>query len=88
LPPIKNRNWGEYILQLGNAGAHTDVTDMLKILKTKRNPLVHPQDNLDVDDGIGLLCICQSAIETLIADIRRRSLEIKFKESLEVISTL
>jgi len=88
LPPVRNRNWGEYIFQLENAGAHTDVIDMLKVLKTKRNPLMHPQDNLDVDDGITLLCICQSALETIAADIKRRSLEIKFKESLKVLPTL
>lgn len=31
LPPVKNRNWGEYIEQLKNAGAHPDVTDVLRI---------------------------------------------------------
>ena len=88
LPPIKNRNWGEYIVQLENAGAHSDVIDMLRVLKTKRNPLMHPQDNLEIDDGIALLCICQSAIDTIAADLKRRSLEVKFKESLKVLPTL
>ncbi len=84
LPPIKNRNWGEYIFQLEKASAHSDV----RIIKTKRNPLMHPQDDLEIDEAIGLLCICQSAIETLVADVRRKNLEIKFKESLKVLPTL
>lgn len=88
LPPIKNRNWGEYIVQLEKAGAHSDVIDMLRVLKTKRNPLMHPQDNLEIDDGITLLCICQSAIDTIAGDLKRRNLEVKFKESLKVLPTL
>jgi hypothetical protein len=88
LPGIRNRNWGEYIVQLEGAGAHTNVTDMLKILKTRRNPLMHPQDSLTIDEAIGLICICQSALETLTADVRTRSLEATFKRSLEVLPTL
>ena len=88
LPGIKNRNWGEYIFQLEGAGAHSDVTDVLKILKTKRNPLMHPQDDLEIDEAIGLLCICQSAIEALIDDVRTRSLEVKFKDALKALPTL
>jgi hypothetical protein len=88
LPPIKNRNWGEYIEQLKNAGAHVDVTDLLRILKAKRNPLMHPYDNLDVDEAISLLCICQGGIDTIAEDLRRRSLAVSFKESLKLLPTL
>ena len=88
LPGIKNRNWGEYILQLKNAGAHEDVTDVLRILKSKRNPLMHPYDNLDVDEAISLLCICQAGMDTIADDLHRHSLEVKFKESLKALPTL
>ena len=88
LPKMNQRNWGEYIRILTDAGAHSDVIDLLKVLKTKRNPLMHPQDNLSLDDAIGLLCLCQAGIETLVADIRRRSMEVKFAESLKVLPTL
>lgn len=88
LPPMVNRNWGEYISRLTAAAAHSDVIDVLRVLKTKRNPLMHPTDNLDIDQAISLLCLCQSAIEVLVVDIRRRSLEIKFKESLALLPTL
>jgi hypothetical protein len=88
LPPIKNRNWGEYIQQLKNAGAHSDVIDVLRILKAKRNPLMHPYDNLDVDEAIALLCLCQAGIDAIIDDLRRKSLEVKFKASLKALPTL
>ena len=88
LPPIKNRNWGEYIEQLKIAQAHADVTDVLRILKAKRNPLMHPHDNMDVDDAIALLCLCQSGIDAIAGDLQRRSLEVKFKESLALLPTL
>lgn len=88
LPGIKNRNWGEYISQLKNAGAHEDVTDLLRILKAKRNPLMHPYDNLNVDEAISFLCICQAGMDTIADDLRRRSLEAKFKESLKTLPTL
>lgn len=88
LPKTNQRNWGEYIRILTDAGAHADVIDLLRVLKTKRNPLMHPQDNLSLDDAIGLLCLCQAGIETLVTDIRRRGMEIKFQESLKVLPTL
>jgi hypothetical protein len=88
LPPLRNRNWGEYIQQLTNAGAGPDFIDVLKVLKTKRNPLMHPQDVLELADAISLFCICQAGIEELIQDIRKRSLEEKFRESLKLLPTL
>jgi hypothetical protein len=88
LPRLNQRNWGEYIRILENAGANTDLIDVLKVLKTKRNPLMHPQDNLEIDEAISLFCICQAGMEALIADVRRRSLETKFKDSLRMLPTL
>lgn len=79
LPPLRNRNWGEYIEQLKKADAHTDVIDVLRILKAKRNPLMHPYDNLDVDEAIALLCLSQAGIDAIVEDLRRRSLEVRFK---------
>jgi hypothetical protein len=49
---------------------------------------MHPTDNLDVDEAISLLCVCQSVLDDLIDDVRRRTLEIKFKEALEKMPTL
>jgi hypothetical protein len=88
LPPTKNRNWVQYIAYLENAGVHSDIIDVLRILKTKRNPLMHPTDILDIDEAISLLCLCQSGIEVIIDDVRRQKLEIAFKDALTKMPTL
>ena len=88
LPKMNQRNWGEYIRLLEMAKADPDLIDVLKVLKTKRNPLMHPQDNLDIQDAIGLFCICQAGIEVLIVNVRKDSLETKFKDSLKALPTL
>jgi hypothetical protein len=57
LPPPQNRNWGQYIDYLNNAKVDADVIDILRMLKTKRNPLMHPTDVLTIDEAISLLCM-------------------------------
>lgn len=88
LPKVNQRNWGQYIAEMEKASASSDLIDLLRILKTKRNPLMHPQDDLDTDDAIGIFCICQNAIETMITDVREKGLEVKFSESLKALPTL
>lgn len=88
LPRISQRNWGEYIRLLEDAAADPDLIGVLRVLKTKRNPLMHPQDSLEVAEAVSLFCFCQAGIETLIANVRKDSLEIKFKASLKVLPTL
>lgn len=74
LPPINRRNWSEYIDLLGKNGASKDLTDLLVILKAKRNPLMHPQDSLMEAEAIDILCICQAVTGAIIADINARVL--------------
>lgn len=88
LPKLNNRNWGEYITQMSNAGASADLIEFLKILKSKRNPLMHPKDKLEEEDAIGIFCICQNAIETLIAEVRSRNLDVKFTNALTALPTI
>jgi hypothetical protein len=88
LPPIQRRNWGKYIEELERVGASSKVIDLLKILKARRNPLMHPQDSLEVEEAIGLIAICQSVTETLISDIQRRGLDSKFSAALPDLRAL
>lgn len=85
---MNQRNWGEYIRLLEQAHANADLIDVLKVLKTKRNPLMHPQDNLTVMEAVSLLCLCQAGIEALTDNVRKDSLDTKFKESLKLLPTL
>lgn len=87
LPKLTKRNWGEYITQLDGV-ASTELIDCLKILKTKRNPLMHPQDKLEKEDAIGLFNMCESTMDQLTKDIFNKSLEKKFKGALVILPTL
>jgi hypothetical protein len=88
LPPVNRRNWGEYIDLLTNNGASASLIDLLRILKTKRNPLMHPQDRLEEDEAIDLLCICQAVTGALVKEVKSRSLEAQFASSLAILPTL
>jgi hypothetical protein len=68
-----------------NAGASSDLIGLLRILKTKRNPLMHPKGALDIEEVIGIFCICQNAIETLISDVRTKELDVKFTNALSAL---
>ena len=39
-----------------------------------RNPLMHPEDTLEVPDAISLFCLCQSAIEALVKEMKAKGL--------------
>lgn len=88
LPAVNQRNWGEYIRVLQGAGAGTDLIDLLRILKTKRNPLMHPQDSLQEDEAIDLFCICQSVTGALVKEVAKRSLDAQFVASLALLATI
>jgi hypothetical protein len=88
LPPLNNRNWGQYITDMATAGASSNLIDLLRILKTKRNPLMHPKDTLELEEAIGIFCICQNVIETLVSDVRIKGLDIKFTNALAALPTI
>jgi hypothetical protein len=75
LPPLNRQNWGEYISLLGKHGAAKEVTDLVQNIKDNyRNPLMHPEDTLEEDDAISLFGVCQSTIESLVRDMKKRAL--------------
>lgn len=90
LPPIRNRNWGTYIDLLTNAPtpASSDLLDALKVLRTKRNPLMHPKDNLEEYEAISLFCISQATLEALISDVQAKHMDKKFTNALENLPTM
>lgn len=69
-PPPSRSNWGEYIRILRDGKAAKEITDVLQIIKdTYRNPIMHPEETLDMDKAIGLFGICQSAIAAVYRHI-------------------
>lgn len=75
MPPLNRQNWGEYLKLLGDNGASRDVTDHLHNIKDNyRNPLMHPEDTLEIDEAVSLFGVAQSMNEMLIADMKKRGL--------------
>jgi hypothetical protein len=69
MPPVNRQNWGEYISQLKAQNAGKGVIDHIQNLKDNhRNPLMHPQDTLDMPQATSLFGVCQGAIETIVVD--------------------
>jgi hypothetical protein len=74
LTPPK-RNLYTYFDMLQNDGADAKVIQIGQQLRSvRRNPLAHPEDNLDVDEAIEAFQLCTSAITALIKDMEKRSL--------------
>lgn len=73
IPSINRQSWGEYIRALKDNGADKPTIDQMQNLKDNhRNPLMHPQDTLTMPEGVSLFAVCQSAIETIVADGEKR----------------
>ena len=84
----KLRNWGKYIEALEKAGATTDLVDLVKVLKAKRNPLMHPQDTLEQEDAIDLFSVSQAVIQFLAKEVFDKKIDTKFKEALKTSANL
>jgi hypothetical protein len=75
MPPLRRQNWGEYIKLLHDNNAGKVAVDTLHNIKENyRNPLMHPEDTLQLNEAISLFSVCQSMIETLVADMKKKGL--------------
>jgi hypothetical protein len=73
MPPLNRQNWGEYIKLLKDNNASPEVTDTLQSIKVNhRNPLMHPEDTLDLPQAVTLMSLCQSMSEILVGDMKKR----------------
>ncbi len=58
LPKTKMRNWGTYIKNLRTCGADDKVVATLEQIKDMhRNPVIHPDSKIDVDEAFSLIGI-------------------------------
>lgn len=70
-PHPRQKNIGVYLdkMEKDNLGS-AKVRAVLKQIKDlHRNPLIHPDETLALDDAIGLFGICQSAIGAMLKEI-------------------
>ncbi len=71
--PDNKRNWGEYIKQLKDAGASEKITSILSQIKDlHRNPLMHPEDTLSLDEAIILYNLCKCFISSLFHNVEKK----------------
>jgi hypothetical protein len=71
----KNRNWGQYIKCLDEAGVDKKITGVLfQIKEFHRNPIVHPEKRLDVEEALSLVGIAESALSMMVAEINAGAL--------------
>jgi hypothetical protein len=79
----KKRDWGYYIDTLKKSSAPEKVTGVLdQIRQVHRNPTIHPEDVLSMDEAIVLFGICQSAIVAMASDLQSI---LRLKTPVEVI---
>ena len=65
------RDWGSYIDVLTKNGADPKLIAVLDNIRSlDRNPLMHPELFLDIDDAVGIFNISQTAVVRLAAGIR------------------
>jgi hypothetical protein len=75
LPPLNRQNWGQYLQLLKDNGAIKEVTDHLYNIKDNyRNPLMHPEDTLEMPEAVSLFSVAQSMNEMLIRDMEKKGL--------------
>jgi hypothetical protein len=68
----KKRDWGHYIQVLKDNGADPSLIAVLDNIRTlDRNPLMHPEIWLDVDEAIAVFTVSQTAIVRLVAGIKK-----------------
>lgn len=73
MPPLNRQNWGEYLDLLKKNGAIKEVTDHLYNIKDNyRNPLMHPEDTLEMDEAVSLFSVSQAMNEMLVRDMKKR----------------
>jgi hypothetical protein len=73
LPSEKSRNWGAYIKKLNTCGADAKVTTILDHMRELyRNPFIHPETEVAMDEAMSLLGLAETAVSTMFADMKKR----------------
>lgn len=87
LPKPKARNWSVYIRNLKECGASDKVTGILEHIKGfYRNPVIHPETTLRIDEALSLLGVIESAISIMVSEIIRLQYEAMFLPAPETPS--
>src|ERR1700722_18051912 len=70
LPKPKHRNWGAYIKLLRENGANDKIVSALEQIKDlHRNPILHPELQLNLEEAVSLVGIIESVMSTMVSEI-------------------
>lgn len=73
LPKLKMRNWGAYLKALKKCNADAKVLYALEQIKDlHRNPVLHPDSRVDIDEALSLVGLIESVISAMTKDIKQR----------------
>jgi hypothetical protein len=71
----KKRDLGYYIDILKQHSANSKLVSTLESIRSlDRNPLMHPEDWLEIDDAVAMFCLAQTALDRLVADMESKEL--------------
>lgn len=74
LPPPKMRSWGVYVRILKSHGGDEKVIGAISQVKEfHRNPVVHPEDQMTIEESLSLLGIIESLIGAIYRDMSKRT---------------
>lgn len=79
-PKTKMRNWGAYIKHLREA--HVDGKVILPLEQIKdlhRNPVIHPESQMQMEETLSLIGVLESAISAMIEDMNTRANQLQLK---------
>ncbi|CAN7433938.1 hypothetical protein [Rhizobium sp. LjRoot254] len=69
----KSKNWGQYLAELDKCGVDPKITSVLRQLKDlHRNPIIHPEVRLTLEEGLSLIGIAESAVSLVVRDLIAR----------------
>jgi len=69
----RSQNWGQYISELEKGGVDQKITSVLRQIKDLyRNPIIHPETRLDVEESLSLFGIVESVVSLIVGDMVAR----------------
>jgi hypothetical protein len=89
VPAVKARNWGAYIKKLREHGADPKILHALEQIKDlHRNPVVHPEVQLSLEEAVSLVGITESIVSAIFADIAaRKAAQMAAQPSLALVAS-
>jgi hypothetical protein len=74
LPKPKMRSWGVYVRNLRECGAEPKVVSVIEQVKEfHRNPVMHPEEELSMEEALSLLGISESLVSAIYRDMAART---------------